>query len=140
MTQTGFFWHGILSLNDFGEHAFFDIKVRKKSQKNPPIVSIYSSDIPPIPVRSEDTLNVKILLENNVGLSTVRYKVAEAQFSGEALESKTTNIPITQNFISINNQGNEWHFMRQNNCWVIYFISLQVLYSKIKKFLPDIRD
>ncbi|KAJ5068654.1 hypothetical protein M0811_02597 [Anaeramoeba ignava] len=138
MTNKSFFWHGILALNDFGEHAFFDIKVRKSSKENSSHISIYTSDVPPIPVQSEDTVRVTFLLENSVGLNTVRYKVAESIFLGRQLAQKTANVTSQQNFVSVNTEDSEWHFMRQANCWVLYFISVKIPASKLKKFLTVI--
>jgi len=96
-------------------------------------VSLYTSDVPPVPVKKEDVLKATFLLENNVGANTVRYKIAEATFLGSVLEKQTVN--LNQNFVSITTDTAEWHFMKQTN-WVLYFISVKVPAEQLKKFMP----
>jgi hypothetical protein len=99
-SDKNFFWHGILSLNELGAHAFFDVKIKKNVPDAPNAVRIFTSDIPPLLLTASDTLHATLLLENNVGLNTVRYCVTESQFLGtelmRAVESAaglTTTIP-----------------------------------------------
>ena len=83
-----FFWHGVLSLNDLGEHAIFNIKVRKASVGGPNLVALYTADLPPVPVRARDVVRIIFLLENNVGTATVRYKICASSFHGALLEKR----------------------------------------------------
>jgi hypothetical protein len=62
--------------------------VRKNGSEYPTQVSLYTSDLPPVPVRQNDILNITFLLENNVGTATVRYKIASATFHGQQLEAQ----------------------------------------------------
>ena len=87
-SDKNFFWHGILSLNELGAHAFFDVKVKKNVPDAPNMVGLFTSDIPPLPLSPTDTLHVTFLLENNVGLNTVRYRVVESQFTGAELQQQ----------------------------------------------------
>jgi hypothetical protein len=131
--RRSFFWNGVLQLNEVGEHSFFDIRVRK-TQDNPPQVFVYTSDLPPLPMKSkDDVLKVTFLLENNVGTTTIRYKIADAIFDGKTLEARTAN--CNQNFISITNDTSEWHFIKQTN-WLLYFVSVKIPPEQVKKFMP----
>merc|ERR1711879_806682 len=131
--RRSFFWNGVLQLNEVGEHSFFDIRVRK-TQDNPPQVFVYTSDLPPLPMKSKyDVLKVTFLLENNVGTTTIRYKIADAIFDGKTLEARTAN--CNQNFISITNDTSEWHFIKQTN-WLLYFVSVKIPPEQVKKFMP----
>jgi len=80
-----FFWHGILWLNDLGEHAFFDIRSRHSVDMS--TASVFSTDVPPLLVRAEDSLHVMFLLENSTGLQIIRHKVGEAVLAGSAVRS-----------------------------------------------------
>lgn len=131
--RRSFFWNGVLQLNETGGHAFFDIRVRK-TQDNPPQVFIYTSDVPPIPLKAkEDVLRVSFFLENNVGTTTIRYKMADSLCDGKALESRTAN--CNQNFISITNDTSEWHFIKQTS-WLLYYVSIKIPPDQVKKFMP----
>jgi hypothetical protein len=59
-----FFWHGILSLNELGTHAFFDVKIKKNVPDAPNTVAIFTGDIPPRSLTASDTLHATFLLEN----------------------------------------------------------------------------
>ncbi len=129
--QKSFFWNGILQLNEMGEHAFFDVKV-KKNAENAHQVFLQTTDVPALPIGKDDTLRVTFLLENNVGTSTVRYKIADGTFNGSMLD-KTSN--LNQNFISVTTETSEWHFTRQQQAnWMLASISVKVPPDAIRKF------
>merc|ERR1711916_254649 len=71
-----YFFNGKIQVNDIGEHTFFDVRVRKLSQEFPLQVCIYTSDLPPNPIKTADVVRCSFLLENSVGTQTVRYKVS----------------------------------------------------------------
>jgi hypothetical protein len=74
-----YFWHGILWVGDVGEHAFFDVKRRTNPDFSS--ASLFTTDVPPVLVRADDTLVAFFLLENSTGLQTVRHKVGQASAS-----------------------------------------------------------
>jgi len=76
---TMYFWHGVLWVNDLGEHAFFDVKKQVSPETG---ATLSTTDVPPLLIRPDDKLHVMILLENITGLQTVRYKIAEAALLG----------------------------------------------------------
>jgi hypothetical protein len=147
-----FFLNGVLVQNGATEHAFFDIKARKHPGHSLQ-VSLYTADIPPIPVKSTDELNTVFYLESNVGYSTVRYRVAEATFKGSMMAKEKPS--KGGKFLSIMSDSAEWHFMKQPNqksdqpspnsysddcttIWILYFISIRVPSHEAKKFISKL--
>ena len=119
-SEKNFFWHGILSLNDLGAHAFFDVKIKKNVPDAPNMVGIMTSDIPPLPMTPNDTLHVTFLLENNVGLNTVRYRVAESSFSGTELFKVIEESPNPHSStITAAVDTGEWQFSLQGTTWIL---------------------
>jgi hypothetical protein len=51
-----FFWHGILSLNELGAHAFFDVKIKKNVPEAPNMVGLLTIDIPAANVGNEKSI------------------------------------------------------------------------------------
>ena len=137
MDYKNFFWHGVLSLNDMGAHAFFDVKIKKNVPDAPNMVGIYTSDIPPFPLGASDSLHVTFLLENNVGLNTVRYRVADSQFGGSELIKAVNEAPSNQGTITVSNEAGEWQFSLQQQTWIIRSILLYVPMSQLRKFIKD---
>mmetsp|Transcript_46604 Transcript_46604/g.117354 ORF Transcript_46604/g.117354 Transcript_46604/m.117354 type:complete len:163 (+) Transcript_46604:114-602(+) len=151
-SNTLFFLNGVLIQNGATEHAFFDIKARKHTGQSLQ-VSLYTADIPPIPVKYTDELHTAFFLESNVGFSTVRYRVAEATFKGSMMAKEK---PCKGGkFLSIMSDSAEWHFMKQPNqvpdepspnsyspdnptIWILYFISIRVPSHEAKKFISKL--
>jgi hypothetical protein len=132
-----FFWHGILSLNELGAHAFFDVKIKKNVPDAPNTVGIFTSDVPPLPLTATDTFNVTFLLENNVGLNTVRYRVAEAQFPGSELMRAVEEAPGPTSTITVSSETGEWQFSLQQQTWILRSILLYVQMAQLRKFIKD---
>ena len=137
MSDKNFFWHGILSLNDLGAHAFFDVKIKKNVPDAPNQVGISTSDIPPLPMNPGDTLHVTFLLENNVGLNTVRYRVVEASFPGDQLYQAVKETSGPQTTIAVPYEKGEWQFSKQGSTWILRQILLYVPTQQLKKFIKD---
>lgn len=135
-SEKNFFWHGVLSLNELGAHAFFDVKIKKNVPDAPNTVGIFTSDVPPLPLTATDTLHVTFMLENNVGLNTVRYRVAEAQFTGaELMRAVEENGP--QGAVTVTGESGEWQFSLQQQTWILRSILLYVPMAQLKKFIKD---
>eukprot|EP01104_Vermistella_antarctica_P018797 TRINITY_DN70_c1_g1_i1.p3 TRINITY_DN70_c1_g1~~TRINITY_DN70_c1_g1_i1.p3 ORF type:complete len:174 (-),score=45.49 TRINITY_DN70_c1_g1_i1:431-952(-) len=161
-----FFWTGVLTRGT-DTYSFFDVKVKK----GPPIADgscfqIYTSDLPPIPVRKNDVFHASFMVESNSGYtSTVRYRLADATVHGSLLEGKTT----VGSVLAITTDDSEWHFSKRSSAstsssalggggssvltpkpaeddkdadvtWVLYFVSVRVPTSSLKKFLPRIHQ
>lgn len=136
-SDKNFFWHGILNLNDLGAHAFFDVKIKKNVPDAPNQVGIMTSDIPPLPMNETDTLHATFLLENNVGLNTVRYRVAEASFPGNQLYQAIKEVAGPQTTISVPFEKGEWQFSKQGTTWILRQILLYVPMAQLRKFIKD---
>lgn len=136
-SEKNFFWHGILSLNELGAHAFFDVKIKKNVPDAPNMVGIFTSDIPPLPLTASDTLHVTFLLENNVGLNTVRYRVAESQFAGAELMRALEENTGPQTAITVSCESGEWQFSLQQQTWILRSILLYVPMAQLRKFIKD---
>lgn len=136
-SDKNFFWHGILSLNELGAHAFFDVKVKKNVPDAPNMVGIFTSDIPPLPLGQTDTLHVTFLLENNVGLNTVRYRVAESQFTGAELMHAVEEQAGPHSLITVTVDSGEWQFSLQQRTWILRAITLYVPMAQLRKFVKD---
>jgi len=136
-SEKNFFWHGILSLNELGAHAFFDVKIKKNVPDAPNMVGIMTSDIPPLPLTISDTLHVTFLLENNVGLNTVRYRVAECSFSGSELFKVVGDSPGPHSTVTVTIETGEWQFSMQGNTWILRSILLYVPMAQLRKFIKD---
>ena len=136
-SDKNFFWHGILSLNELGAHAFFDVKIKKNVPDAPNMVGIYTSDIPPLPMTASDTLHVTFLLENNVGLNTVRYRVAESQFAGSELTHALEQSAGPQSSVTVTSESGEWQFSQQGQSWILRSIMLYVPMTQLRKFIKD---
>ena len=137
-SDKNFFWHGILSLNELGAHAFFDVKVKKNVPDAPNMVGLFTSDIPPLPLSPTDTLHVTFLLENNVGLNTVRYRVVESQFTGAELQQQIDASPGPHNQITVTVESGEWTFSLQQRTWILRSILLYVPMAQLRKFLKEV--
>ncbi|KAH0787922.1 hypothetical protein GPJ56_008130 [Histomonas meleagridis] len=120
-----------------GAHAFFDVKIKKNVPDAPNMVGIFTNDIPPLPLGGSDTLHVTFLLENNVGLNTVRYRVVESQFEASELMKAASEAPSSQNTLTISNEAGEWQFSLQQQTWIIRSILLYVPMAQLKKFIKD---
>ncbi len=108
----GFFWSGVLTLNDSAEFSFFDVRVRKN--QNDATVLLYSVDIPPVPFKKEDNLKVVLYMENSFGISPVKYKVAEAAIAGTSIEGQGSSYNKSEHMLTLSNDTSEWHFMRRD--------------------------
>lgn len=136
-SDKNFFWHGILHLNELGAHAFFDVKIKKNVPDAPNMVGIMTSDIPPLPMMNEtDSLHVTFLLENNVGLNTVRYRVAESVFQGKDLFAMAEDA-AHQTSITVTVESGEWQFSKQGTTWILRSILLYVPMAQLRKFIKD---
>lgn len=136
-SDKNFFWHGILSLNDLGEHAFFDVNIKKNVPDAPNMVGIYTNDIPPLPMSSSDIMNVTFLLENNVGLRTLRYRVAEAHLEGMEFMKFIKEKPPEQDTVTITTKTGEWVFSLQQQTWILRSILTYVPLAQLRKFIKD---
>lgn len=136
-SDKNFFWHGILNLNDLGAHAFFDVKIKKSVPNAPNFVGIMTSDIPPLPLEKGDSLHVTFLLENNVGLNTVRYRVADSVFQGSSLYDAIEKNQACQATINVAVETGEWTFSKQGSTWILRHILLYVPMSQLRKFVKD---
>jgi hypothetical protein len=132
-----FFWHGVLSLNELGAHAFFDVKIKKNVPDAPNNVGLFTSDIPPLPLTGSDTLHVTFLLENNVGLNTVRYRVVESQFPGAELMRAVEEAASPTPTITVTSENGEWQFSLQQQTWILRSILLYVPMAQLRKFIKD---
>ena len=79
MDKYSFFWCGTITHSELEQHSFFDVKVRKNPSTgtSEPSYNVYSSDLPPLPVQPEHHVKITLLLESNVGGTTIRYRIAE---------------------------------------------------------------
>jgi hypothetical protein len=136
-SDKNFFWHGILSLNELGAHAFFDVKIKKNVPDAPNMVGIFTSDVPPLPLTLNDTFHVTFLLENNVGLNTVRYRVAESQFLGTELMRAVEESAGPNTAITVTSESGEWQFSLQQQTWILRSILLYVPMTQLRKFMKD---
>jgi hypothetical protein len=136
-SDKNFFWHGILSLNELGAHAFFDVKIKKNVPDAPNMVGLLTTDIPPLPLTANDTLHVTFLLENNVGLNTVRYRVAESQFAGADLMRAVEESASPNPAVTVTSDVGEWQFSLQQTTWILRSILLYVPMAQLRKFLKD---
>jgi hypothetical protein len=136
-SDKNFFWHGILSLNELGAHAFFDVKIKKNVPEAPNMVGLLTTDIPPLPMTGNDTLHVTFLLENNVGLNTVRYRIAESQFAGTDLMRAVEESAAPNPVITVTSSLGEWQFSLQQQTWILRSILLYVPMAQLRKFLKD---
>ncbi|KAL6054630.1 CARDB domain-containing protein [Balamuthia mandrillaris] len=128
-----FFWNGILTVDDNGSHSFFAIKLTKDLSSSPPKVSLFTSDLPPVPVTKETTLRATFLLENNVGVTTVRYKIAEATLFGSSLEGKNAAIS-SDGILTVKTEMAEWRFLKQQN-WLLQDLNVRVPPEQLQKFI-----
>jgi hypothetical protein len=136
-SDKNFFWHGVLSLNELGAHAFFDVKIKKNVPDAPNNVGLFTSDLPPLPLTGSDTFHVTFLLENNVGLNTVRYRVVESQFSGAELMRAVEEAPSPSPTITVTSENGEWQFSLQQQTWILRSILLYVPMAQLRKFIKD---
>jgi hypothetical protein len=136
-SDKNFFWHGILSLNELGAHAFFDVKIKKNVPDAPNMVGLLTTDIPPLPLTANDTLHVTFLLENNVGLNTVRYRIAESQFAGADLMHAVEQSAGPNPAITVKSELGDWQFSLQQTTWILRSILLYVPMAQLRKFLKD---
>ena len=136
-SDKNFFWHGVLSLNELGAHAFFDVKVKKNVPDAPNMVGIFTSDIPPLSLTATDTLHVTFLLENNVGLNTVRYRVTESSFTGAELMQSVEAATGPSTTITVTSESGEWSFSLQQRTWILRSILLYVPMSQLRKFIKE---
>lgn len=136
-SEKNFFWHGILSLNDLGEHAFFDVKIRKNVPGAPNIVGIYTDDIPPLPMSASDIMNVTFLLENNVGLRTLRYLVAESHLEGVEFMQFVSEKSPESGTVTVTTKSGEWVFMEHQQTWILRSILAYVPLAQLRKYIKD---
>jgi hypothetical protein len=136
-SEKSFFWHGILSLNDHGPHAFFDVKIKKNVPDAPNTVGLFTSDVPPLPLTGNDVFHVTFLLENNVGLNTVRYRVAESQFAGTDLMRHVDETAGPTPTVNVAVDGGEWQFSLQQQTWILRSILVYVPMAQLRKFIKD---
>ena len=134
--EKNFFWHGILTLNDNGSHAFFHVEVKKNVPDAPNKVGIFTNDVPPLPMGDGDVMHVSFLLENNVGLNTIRYRVAESEFSGSLLKAALEQNPGVSS-IPVQTETGEWVFQAQDRTWILRSIMLYVPMPQLRKFVKD---
>jgi len=104
----GYFFTGVLALNNNGEISLFEIKPKKKTHGTNVSIYLVTHDIPPIPVTRDDVIRVAFYLENSVGTTPVRIKMAEATFYGNLIETK----PQTTDGLSLRTEGAEWQFSK----------------------------
>jgi len=162
MDKYSFFWCGTITHSELEQHSFFDVKVRKNPSTgtSEPSYNVYSSDLPPLPVQPEHHVKITLLLESNVGGTTIRYRIAEVTFSGSQLEGKQGG-----KVIAIKTPEADWHFTKQDipahshtsahnspasNTssseatssqpfrWLLYYISIRVPTATLRKFLSRI--
>ncbi len=107
----GFFWSGILTINDRLEHAFFDVKSKKKTIDGTPSVFLTTQDLPPVPIMGPSTkLHARFFLENHIGPSPVRHKVVETTIELSETDMQSAK-PNAESFVH-RLEGTEWHLQR----------------------------
>jgi len=132
--RKNFFWSGLIILNDTGAHTFFDVKL-KIPPDDTDTATLYTSDVPPLLIKKEDTLRVQFILENCVGITPLRCKVTETLFNGSGLDSIEEVKP--GNIFTFTSSNSEWQFFRQDKItpsWLLHSISVKIPLAQIKRF------
>eukprot|EP01096_Ripella_sp_DP13-Kostka_P007574 TRINITY_DN2771_c0_g2_i1.p1 TRINITY_DN2771_c0_g2~~TRINITY_DN2771_c0_g2_i1.p1 ORF type:complete len:214 (+),score=84.05 TRINITY_DN2771_c0_g2_i1:82-642(+) len=107
----GFFWSGIITINDRLEHAFFDVKSKKKTIDGTPSVFLTTQDLPPVPIIGPSTkLHVRFFLENHIGASPVRHKVVETTI--ELSDTDLSSLKASADSHVEKIDGTDWHLHR----------------------------
>jgi hypothetical protein len=84
-----YFFSATVTVNEYEEHAIFDIRWRKNPADGS--MQFYSSDIPPVPVKPNTLVRAVFYVENSIGVTPVKYKLGEVQFSGSSIEIQSAN-------------------------------------------------
>eukprot|EP01100_Stratorugosa_tubuloviscum_P008351 TRINITY_DN3477_c0_g1_i1.p1 TRINITY_DN3477_c0_g1~~TRINITY_DN3477_c0_g1_i1.p1 ORF type:complete len:186 (-),score=87.31 TRINITY_DN3477_c0_g1_i1:27-539(-) len=140
-----YFWNCILYVND-NEHPFYDVRVKQRTTDGN--IQLFTSDLPPIPILTTDTIKVCFTLERNSTLIGAPQLIFETHLSGTMLNSGIIN-EQTENQLKIINENCEWKFMRHSNAvmspnglkppsWLLFFLSVRIPIWNIKRFLPHI--
>ena len=131
------FWTGYLCLNDMGGHVFFDVRVKKNVPDAPAMIGLYTSDIPPMPLSSTDTLNVTFTLEVNLGLTAERTQIVQASLNGSELHQAIEQ-QKPENAITYINEAGEWQFQLLDKVWVIKYMVINAPTANLKKLVKDL--
>ena len=139
MSKNGGFITGVLTVNNGVQHAILDIEQRKKTVKGSSVVYLYTSDVPPIPIRDpSDSFKVEFFLENITNLSDpTRMPLVEEIFLGTAVDP---SLPGTEQ--SVRTTNGEWKLRRRMTSpdtpsarWMFSEIQLRVPDARIKQYL-----
>lgn len=132
----GFFWNGVLRIDEGEEHSFFDINLvlhATMDEKDRKLVSLYSSDLPPIPIFDDSTISVQFFLENNVGSHTIRYRVAQGEMRSTLIYEKAEEGDVE---MKIEEEDTKWNVVKQGSHWFVSYVSVSIEYAQLKKYIP----
>jgi len=108
MNPRGFFWSGVIRVNDRTEHAFFEVRSKKKTVGGHLVIHLITQDLPPLPcLHPEDSFLVTFYLENSMGHAPVRHKVTQIVFEGAMIDPKATGDSLL-----VKTESAEWQFAR----------------------------
>ena len=126
-----------MSLNDQLGHVFFDVRIKKNVPDAPTMIGLYTSDIPPMPLTSTDTLTVTFVLEVNLGLTAERTTIVEASLAGSELHQAIEQQKAEQAITYINDAG-EWQFQLLDKVWVLKYMVINAPTANLKKLVKDL--
>ena len=144
-----YFWHGLMSINEnnlTGKFffffliliAFFDVKLTKDVPDQINFAGLFTNDLPSIPIFVTDSIRVTITIDNNIGSPTSKSIICEGTFNGSELWNIIETIPQNQNNVTITNEYGDWHFIQQDQFWIIKSFLIYSPLIQLRKFLKDI--
>lgn len=130
------FWHGIMTINETNITSFFLVNI-KTDVPDTNNVGICTDDLPAFPISVNDTIRVVFNLEMNIGTNPTINKVCETTFHGSDLWNKVSEVPPTQQSITIVNDVGEWTFSKQETFWIIRSFLVYCPLSQLRKYVKD---
>lgn len=136
--EKNFFWHGILTINEFNVISFFDVKTKKDVPDAPTMIGLYTNDVPAIMITESDTVHVNFNIENNISGTPTRFKVVDTTFFGSELARVVEESQGEKSQITVSLNSGEWTFSLQGTVYILRSFIIYVSLAQLKKYVTDL--